>query len=177
MFLILVQFAAFKFHGDGSPYAVKKHMFLVLTLGVMNAVRIITGYLPAAKDQGFSRLAAPLVAGAMSLFVLRSFNTPVAPILHAMNYAEQAASMQIPEFAPGNTVDATSPLLLSNFITTLTSFEHPFDAQAIGWLQGKKIRDGARFVMIRRTPEIDKNCGERFAENPTYVVVGGACLD
>jgi hypothetical protein len=174
--LVVLQFAALKLHGDGSAYAVKKHMFLVLTLGLINLVRAIVGFGPVIKDTSHVRLLAPIAAGMMSFFILRAFNWPVAPVVNAMSYAEQAARFNLPDFAAGNTVDDTSPLLLSNVITSLTSFEHPFDAQAIGWLQGKKIRDGAKFVMVPRTPEIDKNCGERFAENQQFVIVSAACL-
>ena len=176
MGLVLLQFAAWKFHGDGSPYAVKKHMFLVVTLGMMNFVRAVVGYWPAINARWNPRLLAPIAAGAMSFFVLRVFNWPVAPIVNAMAYAQHAADYELPGFAPGNTVIDASPLLLSNVIISLTAFEHPFDAQAIGWLQGKKIKDGAKFVMVPRTPEIDANCAERYTEGERYVIVGAACL-
>lgn len=174
--LVLLQFAAWKFHGDGSPYAVKKHMFLVVTLGLMNFVRAVVGYWPTINARWSARLLAPIAAGVMSFFVLLPFNWPVAPIVAAMAYAQHAADYDLPGFSPGNTVVNTSPLLLSNVIISLTAFEHPFDAQAIGWQQGKKIEDGAKFVMVPRTPEIDKNCAERFAENEQFVIVGADCL-
>lgn len=174
--LVLLQFAAWKFHGDGSPYAVKKHMFLVVTLGMINLVRLVAGYWPTINARWSAHLLAPIAAGVMSFLVLRVFNWPVAPIVNAMAHAQHIADHELPEFSPGNTVVDTSPLLLSNVIISLTAFEHPFDAQAIGWLQGKKIRDGAKFVMVPRTPEIDKNCTERYAEGERYVIVGAACL-
>jgi hypothetical protein len=61
--LAILQFALLKLHGDGSAYAVKKHMFIVVTLGIMNAVRAITGYFPESKRKLPSGIAAPLLAG------------------------------------------------------------------------------------------------------------------
>jgi len=57
--LAILQFALLKLHGDGSAYAVKKHMFIVVTLGIVNAVRVITGYFPEQKEAavGNSRTA------------------------------------------------------------------------------------------------------------------------
>lgn len=175
--LVLLQAAALTLYGDGSAYAVKKHMFLLVTLGLINFVRIVAGHWATTKNQDWAQLLGPIAAGIMSAFILRAFNWPVAPVINAMTYAEHVARYHLPEFVTGNTVDDTSPLLLSNVITSLTSFEHPFDAQAIGWLHGKKISDGATFVMVPRTPEIDRICSERFAENEQFVTVRAVCLN
>jgi len=175
--LAILQFALLKLHGDGSPYAVKKHMFLVVTLGIVNAVRAITGYFPESKKKLPPGIVAPLLAGFASFFVLKGFNTPVAPILTAMAYANHAASYQLPDFVPGNTVaDDSSLPLMGNVMITLTTFQHPFDARAISWQRGANMKDGTKYAMVLRTPEVDRKCGERFAQSHMYVIVEPSCL-
>jgi len=63
--LAILQFALLKLHGDCSAYAVKKHMFIVVTLGIVNAVRVITGYFPESKGKLPSGIA-PFDARAIS---------------------------------------------------------------------------------------------------------------
>ena len=175
--LAILQFALLKLHGDGSPYAVKKHMFIVVTLGIINAVRAITGYFPVAKKKMPAGIAAPLLAGFASFFILKGFNTPVAPIVTAMAYANHAALYQLPDFVPGSMVaDDSSLPLMGNVMISLTAFQHPFDARAISWQRDADMKDGTQYAMVRRTPEIDRRCSERFAESQSYVIVEPSCL-
>lgn len=176
--LSMLQFLLLVVHGDGSSYAVKKHMFIVFTLGIMNAVRALARLFPRARKQpAFTGMMAPLVAGVMSFFVLRGFNTPVAPIIDAMNYANHAASFDLPDFVPGNTV-ADDPSLprLANVMISLSAFQHPFNATAITWLRGASMRTGTEFVMVPHDADLAAACGARFAESATYVIVEQACL-
>jgi len=175
--LAILQFALLKLHGDGSAYAVKKHMFIVVTLGIMNAVRAITGYFPESKRKLPSGIAAPLLAGFASFFVLKGFNTPVAPILTAMAYANHAASYELSDFVPGNLVaDDSSLPRVGNSMISLTAFQHPFDARAISWQRGADMKDGTQYAMVLRTPEIDQKCSRRFAESHLYVIIEPSCL-
>lgn len=175
--LVVLQFMLLKLHNDGSAYAVKKHMFIVCTLGVMNAVRLIAAYLPASKNKLVPGLVAPLVAAFASFFVLKGFNTPVAPIVNAMAYANHAASYELPGFVAGNTVaDDSSLPLMGNVMISLTAFQHNFDATAISWQRGVSIKESGKYAMVDRTPYIDTICPERFAEDQQYVIVQPACL-
>jgi hypothetical protein len=175
--LVVLQFMLFKLHNDGSAYAVKKHMFIVCTLGVMNAVRLIAAYLPASKNKLVPGLIAPLVAGFASFFVLKGFNTPVVPIVNAMAYANHAASYELPDFVPGNTVaDDSSLPLMGNVMISLTAFQHSFDATAISWQRGASIKEGAQYAMVMRTPYIDKICDDRLAGNESFTIVKPTCL-
>jgi hypothetical protein len=175
--LVALQFMLLKLHNDGSAYAVKKHMFIVCTLGVMNTVRLIAAGLPASKRGLSPGWVAPLVAGFASFFVLKGFTTPVAPIVNAMAYANHAASYELPDFVPGNTVaDDSSLPLMGNVMISLTAFQHSFDATAISWQRGASIKEGAQYAMVMRTPYIDKICGDRTAGNESYVIVKPACL-
>src|SRR4051794_37869581 len=68
--LAVTQFVALRILGEGSDYAVKKHMFIVFTLGTMNAVRIIARLSrPVARRETVARYAAPLIAASAALFI------------------------------------------------------------------------------------------------------------
>lgn len=178
--LTYLQFALLKLHGDGSPYAVKKHMFLVFTLGLMNFVRLAGSGLHAARltRLQYGGLGVGVVAAAvMSSFALKGFDTPVAPVARALSYADSAVTDNLPPFRPGNTAadDASLPLI-ANVMISLTSFQHPFDARAIAWQQGGSIKRDIPYVMVGRTDDIDRKCQRRYAEGQEFVVVEPACL-
>lgn len=175
--LVVLQFALLKLHGDGSDYAIKKHMFIVFTLGMMNAARLITSHYWGNKETLSAGLITPVLAGVASVFALQGYTTPVAPIVNALSYANNAAQYQLTDFKPGNTVsdDGTLPLM-GNVMVTLTAFQHPFDARAISWLRGTAMKDGAEYLMMRRTAYIDKICESKQSETGGYVVVSPSCL-
>ncbi|MGX1186646.1 hypothetical protein AB7M29_004325 [Pseudomonas sp. F-14 TE3623] len=176
--LVVLQFAMLKLHGDGSDYAIKKHMFIVFTLGMMNAARLITSHYWGNKETLRAGLITPVLAGIASVFALQGYTTPVAPIVNALAYANNAAQYQLADFKPGNTIsdDGTLPLM-GNVMVTLTAFQHPFDARAISWLRGTAMKDGAEYLMMRRTPYIDKICDSKLSETGGYVVVSPTCLN
>jgi hypothetical protein len=170
--LVFLQFAALNVFGEGSNYAVKKHMFLVVTLGAMNAVRVIGGYSGISSRRIPGWLVAPVLAALATIVVLRGFVSPVAPILEALAYANHAARYELPNFSPGSIVaDDQSLPPIANFMISITAFEHPH--KSLGLVDPTA---DAALVMIRRDPEVDKKCGERFAESATYVIVNPACL-
>jgi hypothetical protein len=175
--LVVLQFALLKLHGDGSAYAIKKHMFIVLTLGMMNAVRVIASYFPSSKKSLSPGLVAPILAGFASIFVLKGYDVPVTPIVNALAYANHAVEYQLADFTPGNTVSEDSALpLIANVMISLTAFQHSFNARAISWQDGAEIKEGAKYVMVRRTPYIDKICDARLSETDTYLIVNPSCL-
>ena len=175
--LASMQFAALRLHGDGSAYAVKKHMFIIVTLGLMNAVLAVSSLFPFGNWRLKSGLVAPILAGFASCFALQGFNTPVAPIVRALAYADHAVDYQLVDFTPGNTVaDDSSLPLMGNVMVSMAAFQHPFDARAIGWQSGASLKDGSPYAMVRRTATIDKLCNPRFAETQIYVIVDPACL-
>ncbi|SCK31562.1 hypothetical protein VAR608DRAFT_2717 [Variovorax sp. HW608] len=176
--LCLLQFALLFIHGDGSLYAVKKHMFLVVTLTVINAARVLTSPIQFKRaDLQWVGWLAPLTAGFMSMSPLAGFNTPVVPIVRALAYANHAADYALPGFRPGNTVaDVAGLPTLGNVLVSVTAFQHRFDATVISWQQGANIRSGAELAMIRRSPNVVRKCPMRSAESASYVVVDPACL-
>lgn len=176
--LAVLQFAILKIHGDGSDYAIKKHMFIVLTLGMMNVVRLLSSYFPSSKYSLKPGLVAPVLAGLATSSILSVYITPVAPIVNAMAHANKAAEYQLAKYKPGNTVfdDNTLPLI-GNVMISLTAFQHSFDDTAISWQGGASIKEGAQYAMIRRTAYIDKICDEPLLVSEEYVVVNPTCLN
>lgn len=174
--LALIQYAVWKLLNDGSLYAIKKHMFIIVTLGAMNGARLISAYVKLPQKRLPTALLSPIAAGLASFLILQSFTTPVRPILDAISYANNAVQFRLPEYRPGNTLVDTNTDFVDGLIS-FTSFEHPFDAQGIAWLERKsKAADLASFVMVKRSPQLDEICKDRFAESATYVIVRAACL-
>lgn len=173
--LAIVQFAMLKLHGDGSAYAVKKHMFIVLTMGVINGVRILTTILQSEKPG--AAFAGPIAAGLCSFSILTAFNTPAAPVNSAMDRATHAADYRLADFRPDDIVfyDDSIPRL-ANVMISLAAFQHPFDAVAIGWAQGKDMLEGSALAMVRRTPAALEKCPLRKAESREYMIIDPACM-
>ena len=49
-------------------------------------------------------------------------------------------------------------------LVSFTSFEYPFDAKGIDWLQRKtKAADLVEYVMVKRSPSLDATCNLQFA--------------
>jgi hypothetical protein len=177
--LVIVQFLALKLFGAGSDYAVKKHMFLVLTVALLNATRLCMTILRnlGERKSKWTVVAIPLVAGYMSRFALQGFTRPVAPTVHALAYADHAVAYGFPEFRPSNTSASLGSLpLISNVLISLSAFQHPFDDQARGWQRGKSLLEDMPYAMIENTPDVDRKCAVRFAETSEYVIVDPTCL-
>lgn len=177
--LVVVQLLALKLLGAGSDYAVKKHMFLVVTAILMNATRLVVGMAGnvGGRKFRFTVLAIPLLAGYMSTFALQGFVVPVAPTVRALAYADHAVSYRFPEFKPSSTAANISSLpLISNILISLSAFQHPFDDQVRGWQIGKNIMDGMQYVMIGNTADVADKCPIRYAETSEFVIVNPECL-
>ncbi|MDR6535949.1 hypothetical protein [Variovorax soli] len=174
--MALLQFVAWKLNHDGSLYAVKKHMFLIVTLGAMNAARLVALRIHLRQGLVSAQLLSPIAAGLASLVILHSFTTPVRPIVDAINYANNAAQFRWPAYQPGTTLAEFHSDFVDGLVS-FTSFEFPFDAKGIAWLQRQtKAVDIAAFVMVKRSPQLDAACKERFAESATFAIVPVACL-
>lgn len=174
--LTLAQFLAWKYHGDGSPYAIKKHMFIVMTVGMMNAVRLVAAFVDRFPRSGqrVTAYATPFVAAYVSTFVLQGFTQPLAPTVRALAYARQIAAFQFPKINEQNTVlwDEKLPLL-SNALVSRIAFRHQLNYQ---WWAGMKITEGVQYSVVRRTAASEMNCPHPYAMTDEYVVVDTPCL-
>jgi hypothetical protein len=173
--LAIAQYGMLHIEHAGSNYAVKKHMFVIVTLAMVNVVRM----LGEVRDTRwyFGWLAAPVLAGAATVSALSGFVTPVAPVLRALSYAEHAAQFDLPGFSPGNTVSAAKDMPpMINFMISMTAFQHPVRVEDYRWMYGSDPKPGASYAMVLRTPEIDAKCTNRHAESFDYVIVGPDCF-
>jgi hypothetical protein len=168
--LMFLQFAAFHLAGAGSEYAIKKHIFIVVTLAVVNAARLVGARLRITWGLGWA--AVPVLAAFMSLAVLRHFDTPISPAVRAIHYAKYAIKQGAPAAAIGQIVDVDStqsPLL--NLMVTMGVFEHRYQ-----WFNGEDPLVDAKLAMVHRTAAIDANCSPRIAERSDYLLVPPGCL-
>ncbi|WP_017773859.1 hypothetical protein [Paraburkholderia kururiensis] len=172
--LALLQFVVFRLNLGGSPYAVKKHMFLVLTFGLMSVIRIVTSKRSGAQWSG---IAAAALAGLCAFRTLSSFTQPVAPVASALVEAQGIATFQLPGYKPDDIVFYDSSLpTMGNVLISLAAFQHPFDARAIGWQQGNDMTEGSSLAVVRRTPQTLARCPVRRAETADYIAVDAGCL-
>lgn len=175
--LLFLQLIVLKLHGDGSAYAVKKHMFIILTLGLMNAVRAIASLLPSTQFEFRPSLIAPVIAGIAAVMALQGFTMPVAPIVRALVFADNAVRFQVPEFKPGDFVaDVETLPTMANWMITMGPFQHAYDARSQAWQRGAPMRDGAKYLMLRRTSAIADQCAKYLAASSEYIIVDAACL-
>ena len=174
--LVMIQFISWKFHGDGSAYAVKKHMFIVFTIGVMNGVRLVGALVDrfGTRRAFLAELAAPVAAAYMATFALQKFTEPLAPTVQALDYARAIAAYQFPSINAKNTVVSDNALpLISNALVSKIAFNHQM---TYDWWAGKLITDGVPYVMVRRSANIDQMCKSPHALTDRYAVVDTSCL-
>lgn len=177
-FLATLQLIILSIGHDGSAYAVKKHLFIVFTLGVINLIRLVASLTQLDRFRWSAGwIVAPALAGIASFVALSKFDTPVAPVLSAINYAEYAAKYGFPEFVPGNTSDADrSQAPMIDFMISMSSFQHPLGAAETKWIHGADPAVGVKYVMVRRTADIDANCERQYAKAVNYSIVDADCL-
>jgi hypothetical protein len=176
--LAVLQYIALKAAGEGSLYAVKKHAFLIVTLGLINAARLLTSLSPVHLEL---KLFAPAVAVLATVWVFNGNGFPAKPLLDALNFANAAALTGLPNLRPGNTAADLSDypdvhrIGRANVIVSVNAFNFPMDDRVWRWVvPGIKPRDDAEYVMIAR--EAGKNCAERYAESSLFVIVKSSCL-
>lgn len=178
--LAIMQFTLWKLHGDGSLYAVKKHMFIVVTIGLMNVSTLVAALVNSNIRIRWPRptVVVPIIAAFLSTFVLHGFSEPIGPTEHALRSATHIASYDFDNLKPGNTVafDTSLPIL-SNALVSVIAFHHPFDANEYRWWYGTKITEGAQYAMVRRNPTLDKNCPTQYARTVDYELIDSSCLN
>jgi len=173
--LAVAQYIVLHVGHAGSDYAVKKHMFVVVTLAMINGVRLVGDRWPRTWQYGW--LATPVLAGFAAFHILEPFNVPVVPILRAIDYANHVAQFDLPGFKPANTVSYDKELPPEiNLMISETSFQQSFGDKQTAWISGGDPTVDAEYAMVRRTPAIDAQCKDRIAESATYVVVTPDCL-
>ena len=175
--LATLQFALWRFASDGSPYAVKKHMFFVVTLGILNVSRLLTyRFAVPAAIYRVSAVCTPVLSIIGVWAVFSTFTFPVAPILRAIDYANSVAHIAGSRVVRGNgSINDTTLPLGVNLMIAISSFEFPWNAQAISWYTGATpMGSGARYRMVDRASVVGECLDESYL-NDRYVMIGPNC--
>jgi hypothetical protein len=156
--------------GSGSPYAVKKHGFILVMLGAMNLARLVAYRFPKEVNRPWAPYAVALLAFCATASVGQAPGEDVTTIIAAQRFAKRFTETSS-IFRPGNTtayVGSLGPLV--NFLISTTSFEAKLDAafNNYGKLDGQSL-----YVMIDRRLASETCLIEA---NNTFAVVPTQCV-
>jgi hypothetical protein len=175
--LVLAQYAAFVLIGNGSPYIVKKHIFIVVTLGTISLAQS-AGY---ALSHRRAPISAPILAAcasaAICVMLLSGPGISLYPIVRQLEYAEGAS--RFAEFKPGNTFTVAASIYpVVQYLISATAFKSGmFDPKSLGLVNGSFVAErDAAFVMADRSPDLVARCKERHEETPDFAIVPSSCL-
>ena len=168
--LMAFQFFALWILGSGSPYAVKKHGFILIMIGAMNLARLVAYRFPKEVIGPWAPYAAALLAFCATASVGRAPGEDVTTIIAAQRFAKRFTETSS-VFRPRNTtayIGSLGPLV--NFLISTTPFEAKLDAafNNYGKLDGQSL-----YVMIDRRLASDSCLIEA---NNTFAVVPLQCV-
>ena len=176
--MMTLQLLALAASGEGSPYAVKKHLFIVVPLVLVGIARAFASFMPRERSIGQH---SPFSAIAIALFATWWIYpaTPVIPIRQVttpLNFAESGVATGLPEFQPGNTaIFASSVDPISRYMINLSVFRMPFP-EALKLLAGQSDAARYTYVMYDRADPRVTPCRERGQESSRYAFVAGTCI-
>lgn len=169
--LIILQYISFTFLQYGSFYAVKKHIFLVVTFAVINLARLASRSFKSEYPVPyvFQPLIAIGVSGMATAWVLSSANSwEIRPIIEVENYANTVVAVS-PEFRPGNTASIIGGVPTMNWMTAMTALRMPY-SQAVR--DFPEVQKEAEFLIIRVEGD-EFSCA--IARNYQFAVVPRDC--
>ena len=172
--IISLQYLALSIANEGSLYAVKKHLFLIVTLGLINFARLITVAWPlrARADWKYS---APIVATVATVLIFNNRGVETRPLLDALSFANNAASFAFPDFRPGNTVSSDLTLRpVANIIVSVSAFGYPMAQRPWAWQVGAAPEDDADYVLVRRA--VGKDCPGPRVESAEFLILEARCV-
>jgi hypothetical protein len=168
--LVVLQYVALVGLHQGSPYAVKKHGFVLVTLGAINLARLIARAAPRWTRLAWQPYAAALVAFVATAAVCWRPGMDLAEIVAAQRSAAQFAATS-PEFKTGNTsayIASFNPTV--NMLLSVTAFHVHLDAS---YVSRGKINPDSAYVMTDRAPNLD-DCAVWTTER--FAVVPASCI-
>jgi len=167
--LLSIQIVALEIFGSGSVYAVKKHGFMVVTIGAANLCRLIARALPRVSTRSWQPLAAGLLAAFATSVVFHGDGLDVARIDAARKFAADFIQTS-GKFKPGNTTSYVSTLSPTvNELISNTSFSN--DEEILYHLHGE-LYEPARYVMVAGSREA--SC--TMTSNNIYSIVEKSCI-
>ncbi len=178
--LLFAQWLALRFMHNGSPYAVKKHVFVVLTLACAAFPRAVPDFwarlrpLRAAKA-GHVGISVGL-ALAMCIFVFwRPGVASLYVVNHQVQYARDAVRSGFPAFRSGNTaVISESISRMFSYMIASSVFELP-PPVSVDLLLGAGGPLNVDYAMVDRNA-VTARCEERYAESSLFVIIPRRCL-
>jgi hypothetical protein len=174
--IIILQYLALLIANEGSAYAVKKHLFLIVTLGLMNFVRLLAGAAWLLQARVNWNYSAPIVATIATTLIFGGGGVEMRPLLDALAFANNAASFAFSDFRAGNTVSVDLTMSpIANIIVSVSAFGYPMDQhRELPWLAGAAPENDAEYVMLRRP--LEKHCPGPSVQSATFVIVETRCL-
>lgn len=167
--LLSIQIVAFDFLGSGSTYAIKKHGFMVVTIGAANLCRLLSRALPRVSNRSWQPLAAGLLAAFTTTVVFHGNGLDIAQIDAARKFAGDFIETS-GKFQPGNTTSYVSTLSPTvNELISNTSFNN--DEEILYHLHGR-LYEPASYVMVAGSREA--SC--TIMTNKVYSIVEKSCI-
>ncbi|MEH6719935.1 MAG: hypothetical protein V7704_13720 [Aurantimonas endophytica] len=181
--LMTVQLLSLLVLGEGSPYAVKKHLFLVMTLALACSARALSGLLTAETA---GRQTSPLLTIAMAgvatwLVYPKQSLMPMHAVTKPLAYAQHAVQFGLPELEAGNTaITADSVDPTTRYMINISIFHVPFEkAISLFWsdIGHTSTAPEFSFVMQDQSAPGATECDEIYAHTSQYLVVPSRCTD
>ncbi len=172
--IIILQYLALLVANEGSIYAVKKHLFLILTLGLINVARLVTATWPLRVRIDW-KYSAPVIATVATVLIFQNRGVDMRPLLDALSFANNAAAFAFPQLRPGNTVSsdlALSPV--ANIIVSVSAFGYPMEQRPWAWQVGAAPENDADYVLIRRA--VGKDCPGPKTESAEFLILDASCV-
>lgn len=175
--LMALQFLALLVSNEGSDYAVKKHLYVVLPLVAVGAARALSSFMPREKTT--SQISPyPAIAAAVLATWWVYPNSPVLTMRQVttpLDFAENAVSYGLPTFQPGNTAIATASVdPISRYMINLSVFRMSFP-EALSLLRQENDTSRYALVMYDYNDPIATTCGERKHSSSRYTFVQEKC--
>ena len=173
MFLQHILLIAF---GTGSYYAVKKHVFIIVTLGAINIARILTRHVPyrrfqSALNPAWQPMAAICMAVIATIVVLNHEQGLSLPQMVSLQKFSEHFAATSPEFRPENTtVAAQSATPVSSLLISITAFSVPY-ARAVS--NFGNVDPQSKYLIVDRTDDL---AGCAVAGNYLYLAVSSTCF-
>ncbi|UIJ71072.1 hypothetical protein [Aurantimonas sp. HBX-1] len=180
--LMTVQLLSLLILGEGSPYAVKKHLFLVITLALACSARALSGLL-TAETAGRQTNPLPTIAmAAVATWLVYPEQSilPMRGVTVPLEYAQHAVRYGFPSFEAGNTAmlaESVDPV--TRYMINSGVFRVPFQtalAQLFHDIGQPSTAPEFAFLVEDQTVTELAGCNERYAETSRYVVVASGCV-
>ncbi len=160
---------------SGSPYSVKKHLFVVTTLTALGAARISARLF----NETIRPITGPVEIAAAAVFtfwITIGHLVSAEPIRSSLEYAESASNQLHAADGAIASADRTASAV-TNIIVSVVGFRHMNGGRSyLAYLEGDGGQELSKRIMVRHTADIDQKCPQQFAPTSAYSIVDSDCL-